>query len=421
MSVITPVPDRLPHGSDLLADARVQRALDVLNPEGEETRIVGGAVRNALLGLKPGDIDLATTMLPDAVLARAKTARIRSIPTGIDHGTVTLRVGDLALEVTTLREDVDTDGRHAVVRFGRDFEADAERRDFTINALSLARDGRVFDSVGGLQDLAAGRVRFIGDAATRIREDFLRILRFFRFHAWYGRGPLDDAGLRAVAAERDGLQRLSRERVRTEFLKLLGGVEVSPTVHAMAAAGILIPVLGAEADLAAFDAEVEAGPAPDPILRLAAMAVRAPADVVRLRERLRLTNAEQARLLDMLEAGRVMSVLPDPPELRRRLFDHGLAATADALRHGFALGLSPRDRPPWARATDDLRAMSLPVLPWSGSELKSAGLTGPRIGEALEVLRQRWADAGFPDDEAARRRIWREAVGQPDRPVGQGR
>ena len=421
MAAIIPVPDRLPHGSDLLADLRVQRALDVLNPEGEETRIVGGAVRNALLGLTPGDIDLATTMLPDAVLARAKRARIRSIPTGIDHGTVTLRVGDLALEVTTLREDVDTDGRHAVVRFGRDFEADAERRDFTINALSLAPDGTVFDSVGGLQDLAAGRVRFIGDAATRIREDFLRILRFFRFHAWYGRGPLDEAGLRAVAAERDGLQRLSRERVRTELLKLLGGVEVSPTVHAMAAAGILIPVLGAEADLAAFDAEVEAGMALDPILRLAAMAVRTPADVVRLRERLRLTNVEQARLLDMLEAGRAMSVLPDPPGLRRRLFEHGAAATADALRHGFALGLLPRNQAIWARAADDLQAMSRPVLPWSGSELQSAGLKGPRIGEALGMLRQRWADADFPNDDAALRRIWHEAVGEPDRPVGQGR
>ncbi len=405
-------------GSDLLADPRVQRALDMLNPDGEETRIVGGAVRNALLGLKPGDIDLATTMLPEAVQARAKKARIRSIPTGIEHGTVTLLVGELVLEVTTLREDVDTDGRHAVVRFGRDFSADAERRDFTINALSLAPDGKVFDSVGGLQDLAAGRVRFIGGAATRIREDFLRILRFFRFHAWYGRGPLDEAGLQAVTAERDGLQRLSRERVRAELLKLLGAAAAAPAVHAMASAGILTLVLGADADLAAFDAVVEAGPAPDPILRLAAMAVRAPADVARLRERLRLTNAQQSRLLDMLDAPRAMSGLPDPPALRPCLFDHGTAATADALRLGFAAGLPPRNPAAWAEAIDRLQQMSRPVLPWSGSELKDAGLTGPRIGEALESMRWRWADADFPDDQAALARIWHEVVGPPNQPAG---
>ena len=418
MSVILPVPDHLSSASDLLADPRVRRALDMLNPDGEETRIVGGAVRNALLGLKSGDIDLATTMLPDVVVARAKQARIRSIPTGIEHGTVTLLAGDLVLEVTTLREDVDTDGRHAVVRFGRDFAADAERRDFTINALSLAPDGRVFDSVGGLQDLAAGRVRFIGDAATRIREDFLRILRFFRFHAWYGRGPLDEAGLQAVTAERDGIQRLSRERVRAELLKLLGAPAAAPAVHAMASAGILTLVLGADADLATFDAEVEAGPAPDQMLRLAAMAVRAPADVARLRERLRLTNAEQSRLLAMLQAGAGMSGLPDPAELRRRLFDHGGAATADALRLGFAAGLPPRHQPTWARSIDELQAMSRPVLPWSGSELKEAGLTGPRIGDALAALERHWADAGFPDDRSALRDIWTGVVGQPDQPAG---
>ena len=186
---------RLPAGLD---EPRLRRLLEVLNPPGEETRFVGGAVRDALLGRPLSDVDLATTMLPQAVIARTKAARMRSIPTGIAHGTVTVMVEARSFEVTTLREDIETDGRHATVRFGRDFDADARRRDFTMNALSAGADGRVFDPVGGTDDLAAGRVRFIGDAATRIREDYLRILRFFRFHATYGSGDLDPAGLEAA-------------------------------------------------------------------------------------------------------------------------------------------------------------------------------------------------------------------------------
>jgi poly(A) polymerase len=208
--------------SALLDRPGVRQALAALDAPGAETRLVGGCVRDALLGTPSADIDLATTLLPEAVIAAAgRRPGLKAVPTGIEHGTVTLVTDDGPIEVTTLREDVETDGRHAIVRFGHDFARDAERRDFTVNALSLGRDGQLHDTVGGLPDLEAGRVRFIGDPATRIREDALRILRFFRFHARFGDGPPDAEALAACVAARDSLDRLSRERVRAEFLKLL--------------------------------------------------------------------------------------------------------------------------------------------------------------------------------------------------------
>ena len=186
----------------LLAEPGLARVLALLNDDGEEARVVGGAVRNALMGRPHTDHDVTTTAVPDLVMARAAAAGLRTIPTGIAHGTVTILAQGRPFEVTTLREDVETDGRHAVIRFGRDFAQDALRRDFTI----------------GFDDLAAERVRFIGDPATRIREDYLRTLRFFRFSAEYAAGDLDADGLTATVAERDGLARLSRERVRQELL-----------------------------------------------------------------------------------------------------------------------------------------------------------------------------------------------------------
>src|SRR6266404_5564793 len=215
------------------------RVLQLLNGNGEEARVVGGAVRNALLKVPTGDIDIATTALPDEVMRRAAAAGLKTVPTGIEHGTVTLVVDAHPFEVTTLREDVETFGRKAKVVFGRDWRRDAERRDFTMNALSLARDGTIHDHVGGLADLEARRVRFIGDPATRIAEDYLRILRFFRFHATYGRGVPDPAGLAACIAAREGLSHLSRERVRMEIVKLLLAPHVVPTLAVMTEAGLL--------------------------------------------------------------------------------------------------------------------------------------------------------------------------------------
>src|SRR6184192_351226 len=213
--------ERVLDNAPWLTSGPAARVLGLLNGGGEEARVIGGAVRNALLNIPLGDIDIATTALPDEVVRRAKAAGIKCVPTGIHHGTVTLVVDAQPFEVTTLREDTETFGRKAKVAFGRDWIRDAERRDFTINGLSVGADGVVHDYVGGLYDIAARRVRFIGDPDRRIAEDYLRILRFFRFHAAYGEGAPDGAGVAACIAGRAGLHRLSRERIRMEMLKLL--------------------------------------------------------------------------------------------------------------------------------------------------------------------------------------------------------
>jgi len=214
-----------------LSAGALPRLLGVLDGNGEEARVVGGAVRNALLGIAIHEIDVATTAVPDEVVKRVTAAGFKPVPTGIEHGTVTVVIDKHPFEVTTLRQDVETYGRHAKVAFGRDWKTDAERRDFTINALSATRDGAVYDYVGGLDDLAARRVRFIGDPGKRIAEDYLRILRFFRFHAAYGTSDHPDAeGIAACIAGREGLGQLSRERLRMELMKLVVGTHAVPTL-----------------------------------------------------------------------------------------------------------------------------------------------------------------------------------------------
>ena len=263
--------------ADWLREKPLARLLSVLDCDGEEARVVGGAVRNALLGEPIGDIDIATTALPAEVIRRATAAGFKPIPTGIEHGTITVVATGRPFEVTTLRQDVETFGRHANVNFGRDWKADAERRDFTINALSLSADGRVHDYVDGIKDLSARRVRFIGDPAKRIAEDYLRILRFFRFHAAYGHGALDPQGVHACILARAGLDLLSRERVRMELVKLLVAPRAVATLAIMSETGILLAVLGGIPHLASFAnlAKLEAacGVPADPVRRLGALAV----------------------------------------------------------------------------------------------------------------------------------------------------
>src|SRR5436309_15455286 len=239
-----------------LGSGPAARVLAVLNGNGEEARVVGGAVRNALLKIPLGDIDIATTALPDEVIRRAQTAGIKSVPTGIEHGTVTLVVEAQPFEVTTLREDTETFGRKARVAFGRDWVRDAERRDFTINGLSVDAAGVVHDHVGGLADIEDKRVRFIGDAKARIAEDYLRMLRFFRMHAAYWAGEPDRAGYLACIDGRAGLSSLSAERVRMEMLKLLIAEGAAVAVQAMSDAGLLLPIFGGVAYTGTFPAMI---------------------------------------------------------------------------------------------------------------------------------------------------------------------
>ncbi len=392
--------DALEAARALLADPGLARVLAVLDRDGEEARVVGGAVRNALLGRPVSDHDVATTATPDVVTARARAAGLRVVPTGLDHGTVSVLVDGTPFEVTTLREDVETDGRHAVIRFGRDFERDALRRDFTVNALSLGADGTVHDYAGGLADIAARRVRFIGDPATRIREDFLRILRFFRFSADYADG-LDGDGLAASITERAGLARLSRERVRQELLKLLAARRAAPVVAAMAGAGLLDPLLGLAARPDRLARLVAIEPDADAVARLAALAATGPDDAEGLREALRLSRAEAARIEGATTVFARLAVRGEAPLplLREILFEHGQRAALDGLALAWADGAAAPDDASWSAARAFLTEAPEPRFPFSAADLLARGMVpGRALGEALKRLRTAWIKAGFPQD-----------------------
>jgi poly(A) polymerase len=398
-----------------LREGALARLLAVLDRDGEQGRVVGGAVRNALLGEPIGEIDLATTALPEEVIRRADAAGFKPVPTGIEHGTVTVVIDSRPFEVTTLREDVETYGRYAKVRFGRDWRADAKRRDFTINALSCTVDGVVHDYVGGLADLERRRVRFIGEPARRIAEDHLRILRFFRFHASYGSGQPDPDGLAACIAARARLEQLSRERVCAELLKLLLAPHAVPTLAIMSESGLLEPMLGGVADLAGFAnmAKVEAavGLQADPVQRLAALAVQLPEDAERLWQRLRLSNKDHERLASMGNAWRQVSPLDERagrallyrlgPE---RFVDRVLIAWARAWPQG------ARDSAWHALATLPAR-WAVPVFPLKAADFLKRGVAqGPALGAALREAEEAWIAADFPSDAHAMKDIAALAV-----------
>jgi poly(A) polymerase len=402
----------------LLEAGRLARALAALDGDGEETRLVGGAVRDLALGEAVGDFDLATTALPEVVMKRARAAGFGVAPTGLAHGTVTLIVDGRPIEATTLRRDVDTDGRHAKVAFGRDFRDDALRRDFTINALSLTPDGLVHDYVGGLVDLAERRVRFIGQAHQRIREDYLRILRFFRFSARYGDGRLDREGFDAAIAERAGLAILSRERVRAELMKLFVASRAPQVLAAVCEAGLLQPLVAGQTDAARFARltaiEAVGESAPDPLLRLGALGVRVTEDAERLRERLRLSNAETERLAAL---ARGLADLHDgeaPPALgalRRLLFERRRQGALDALALFHADSDAAPDDWRFVRARAFLLSTPEPTLPITGADLVARGVThGQRVGATLKKLQALWIRAGFPREPETLARLLDEAL-----------
>nr|WP_255616673.1 CCA tRNA nucleotidyltransferase [Microvirga puerhi] len=388
--------------------------LGAMNHDGVETRIVGGAVRNALLGRPVTEVDCASTALPDVIVDFAKKAGFKPVPTGIDHGTITVVVEGEPFEVTTLREDVETDGRYAVVRFGHDFEADALRRDFTINALSLSADGRLYDYTDGLADLAARRVRFIGDAHVRIREDYLRILRFFRFYAEYAENGPDPEGLTAAGQERAGLAILSRERIRHEMLRLLAARRAVDTVRILAEHGFLTWILDGVAEFGRFG-RIAADGARRKIERFAALAVMVEEDAERLRERLRLSNDEHRRLAGY---GRLVGALRSEPAIldqvaiRRLVAEHGVE-TVDLVLAALSGELRPQVSGEALAALDGFRsgAVPLPVFPLRGADLVEEGIPrGPKIGEILASARSIWLAEGCPDDQAFVRNLLKRAL-----------
>ena len=365
----------------------IRRLLTALDATRDTARFVGGAVRDTMLGHPIEDLDLATTLTPDEVINRLEKARIKAVPTGIDHGTITAVSSGTVVEVTTLRSDVSTDGRRATVAFTGDWRADAARRDFTINALYAdPYSGVVHDYHSGKADIAERRVRFIGDPLQRIAEDHLRILRFFRFHARFGAGQPDGAGLAACSARANDLMALSRERIADELLKLLALPDPSPTVAVMADGGIFAPVIpevvgDAAARIAALaKAEREAGITPAAVRRLAAMLPPDPAVASDVAARLKLSNKARKRL--------TLAATPlDPSETPGALaYAIGAEAALDRmLLAGDATGAAK------------LAAWPVPKLPITGGELIRRGVTqGPEVARTLREVERRWVAAGFP-------------------------
>lgn len=399
-------------GQSWFSKPGLQRIFSLLNADGGEARVVGGAVRNALMGLPVGDIDMATTLPPQDVVERAKDAGIKAVPTGIDHGTVTLVVDGEGYEVTTLRRDVTTDGRHAEVAFGTDWKEDAERRDLTINALYADASGEVIDLIGGLADIETRTVRFIGDAATRIAEDHLRILRFFRFFAYYGSGRPDADGLRASARAKDKLSTLSAERVWSEMKKLLSADDPSRALLWMRQAGVLAQILpetekwGIDSIHGLVATEEALGWKPDPMLRLASIIPPDAERVAALSSRLRMSKNEAARLDQWAKAPAVDPSLAETA-LDRLLYRQGVEGVKTRLK--LALSSARADMSAGEAAMQKIAKLSTllaraekfdkPSFPLSGADVLAAGLpAGPQVGEVLGELEAAWVDGNFAAD-----------------------
>lgn len=373
--------------------------LDALGAREGLTRVVGGAVRDTLLGLDVADIDCATALPPEEVRDRVTAAGFKAVPTGIAHGTITAVIPGGPIEVTTLRRDVSTDGRRATIAFTDDWREDAARRDFTINALSADPvTGQIHDYFDGVTDLEAGRVRFIGDPLTRIAEDHLRILRFFRFHARFGRGAPDPEGLAACAARANDLMALSRERIADELLKLLAVADPTPTVALMLAHGIFEPVLP-EIDAVGVTLlerlvrrEQALGLAPNALRRLSALL---PADSGRAGDiamRLKLSNAARRRL--ELAAARAAADGARPDAIAYRL---GGDVTIDQLLIGI------EDDPAAVAAVAALKGWTRPKFPIGGGDLIALGLrAGPVVAATLQAIERQWIEEGFPGADRVR-------------------
>lgn len=366
---------------DWISHKGTRALMQTLLDAGHQALFVGGCVRNALLDLPVADVDIATDALPARVMALTRAAKMKPVPTGIDHGTVTVVAGGVAHEVTTFRKDVETDGRRAVVTFAKDVADDAHRRDFTMNALYASADGILTDPLGGLSDLKARRVRFIDDAAARIREDYLRILRFFRFHAFYGDpdAGMDPEALAAIADNLDGLDQLSRERVTAELFKLLGAPDPAPAVAAMHHTGALIRVLpGADPRALATLVHLESNRTPDPIRRLAVMGGEDP------ESQLRLSNAETRQLQRLrAETGSAKGI----SELGYR-YDASTACDIALLRAA-SLGA-----PLPAGVTAAANRGAAARLPVKAADLMPE-LQGPALGERLTEIENRWIASDF--------------------------
>jgi tRNA nucleotidyltransferase/poly(A) polymerase len=389
---------------DWLHEPRLRTLFELLCKDGGTAMVAGGAVRNALMELPVDEVDLCTDLLPQEVTKRVEDAGHKAIPTGIEHGTITAVIDSMAFEITTLREDIETDGRHAVVKFGTDWQGDAERRDLTMNGLFCDRDGNVYDYVGGVEDIRTGVVRFIGDSDRRIKEDSLRILRFFRFFAWYGQGRPDAAGLKACNANKMLLSGLSVERVWMETKKLLSAPDPSRGLLWMRTTGILGGILpetvkwGIDSIPGLLRNEQTHGWSADPLLRLMAMIRPHDETVMQLAKRLLLSKSDTARLVHWAD-----SVAPPietkTGELEKLLYRGNQQGMLDAMRLEI-VHLQNRDdeagSEAMARLVKHVQDWQKPELPIKGQDLLDTGMSpGKQVGERLSALEEEWIESGF--------------------------
>ena len=371
-----------------------------------DARFVGGAVRNALLGVSVADIDIAVPMPPTESLARLKARGIKVVETGLEHGTVTAIAGTHAFEITSLRRDVETDGRHATIAFTDDWAEDAARRDFTINAMYAAVNGEIFDYATGIEDLIAGKVRFMGDAKTRIAEDYLRVLRLFRFHAWYGKGDIDAEGLRAAAEAKDKLKTLSAERVQKELLRLLEAGTPAPVLRVMAATGILSELLPGALSLPRLErlAEIDADSmfAHDAILRLAALLPDSDNDAAHAAaDALKLSNADRARLEQALSGEKIPAQLA-ARDARRLLYRIGVARFRDKVLLQWAGAPKGAGALQFRMLLEMADNWQRPRFPLTGRDVMQAGVPeGPDVGRVLAKVEDWWVGGDFAADEGA--------------------
>lgn len=400
-------------GAAWLEAPACQSVFNAISAGGFDARVVGGATRNALLGEAIQDVDIATTAQPQDVVRLARAAGLGAFETGEAHGTITVVSDHKPFEVTTLRRDVETFGRRAVVQFTTDWTEDAGRRDFTINALYCDRHGTVFDPMGGYPDILARRVRFIGDPAQRIREDYLRILRFFRFHATYGvtsgNGAVDAAGLEACVAERDGLTTLSGERIRAEMLRLLVAAGALQAVDTMVQSGIADIILGQPGDVPMLSRVVAIEEAlrrsPDVILRLAALSCRTPEDASKLAARWKFSNIERGQLEAAAHVQPDLGPAVDLAQAKALRFQHPSSFYERAYIMAWARsGVSATDHD-WSERFKSMTSWRVPEVPFKGADIVALGVPpGPDVGIALRQFREWWINAGFPDDETLLRR-----------------
>lgn len=395
---------------DWMTAPQTQAVMAALTVDGQAVRFVGGCVRDAVLGRAIKDIDIATAHPPDRVTELLEAAGLGAVPTGIDHGTITAVADGKPFEVTTLREDVETMGRHAKVAFTQDWAGDASRRDFTINALYCDPDGTLYDPTGGLSDLKAGRVRFVGDASQRIVEDYLRILRFFRIHAHYGKGEPDADALAACQTHAQGLGNLSAERIAAELLRLLGAPNPEPVLRLMAGAGVLAQVLPEATNFERLKGLTKLDAAdPDPLRRMAAVIAVDAGAAEAMAGRLKLSNGHRRRLIGLAH---LPPVSPDgkDPVLRRALYSVGRQKFQDDVYLRWAED-ADGTQPGWLRVLNFPDAWTPPPFPLSGEDALAAGIPqGPAIGEALSEIEAWWIAEDFQPGRADCLKKLREAA-----------